>query len=124
VLLLLVHVPPDVASLKVIDEPGQTCVDPVITAGNGFTVTTVLTWHPVDVKVKVMGAVPDEEPVVTPVEEPIDATLLFPLTHVPAPDASVSVIDELTQKGVLLPGMAGGGETVTILVAGVPHEGV
>jgi hypothetical protein len=40
--LLLLHVPPDVMSLKVVDVPAQTIVVPVTDAGNGFIVTVVL----------------------------------------------------------------------------------
>src|ERR1035437_9723023 len=42
VVLLLLHTPPAVASLKVIVEPLQTLVAPAIAAGKGFMVTTTL----------------------------------------------------------------------------------
>ena len=45
--LLLLHVPPVVASLRVVDEPRQTLVVPVIVAGNGLTVIAVVVKHPV-----------------------------------------------------------------------------
>lgn len=41
--LLLVHVPPLVASLNVVVRPAQTFTVPVIDAGNGFTVTVEVT---------------------------------------------------------------------------------
>ena len=40
--LLLLQVPPVVASLKVMDDPTHTAVGPVIVAGEGFTVTVVV----------------------------------------------------------------------------------
>jgi len=43
--LLLVHNPPAVASVKDVVCPAQTFCMPVITAGKGFTVTTVETAH-------------------------------------------------------------------------------
>ena len=44
--LLLVQVPPAVASDKVAVEPIQTVVEPVMAAGNGFTVTTAVASEP------------------------------------------------------------------------------
>ena len=43
----LLHVPPAVALLNVVVEPAHTLVIPVIAAGNGLTVTVVVTTHPV-----------------------------------------------------------------------------
>jgi hypothetical protein len=43
----LLHVPPAVALLKVVVEPMQTLVVPVMAAGNGLTVTVVVTAQPV-----------------------------------------------------------------------------
>ena len=43
----LLHVPPAVTLLKVVVEPMQTLVVPVIAAGSGLTVTVVVTAHPV-----------------------------------------------------------------------------
>jgi hypothetical protein len=40
------HTPPPVASLKVVVLPAQTLATPVIAAGNGFTVTTVVLVQP------------------------------------------------------------------------------
>src|ERR1035437_9634616 len=42
VVLLLLHTPPAVASLKVVVEPLQTLVAPAIAAGKGFIVTITL----------------------------------------------------------------------------------
>ena len=48
---LLVHVPPEVASLKVVVSPTQTAAVPVIAAGNGLTVTIVVAIQPGAVRV-------------------------------------------------------------------------
>ena len=47
--LTLLHVPPGVASVNVVDEVGQIINDPVvpIAAGNGFTVTVLVAAQPV-----------------------------------------------------------------------------
>jgi len=47
-ILLLSHVPPEVASLSVVVDPTHTAVVPVIDNGNAFTVTTVVARQPVD----------------------------------------------------------------------------
>ena len=39
---LLLQVPPVVASVSVMHEPGQTALPPLIAAGVGFTVTTAV----------------------------------------------------------------------------------
>jgi len=45
-LLLLVHVPPVVASFRFVVAPGQMLFVPVIPGGVGFTVTVVVTEQP------------------------------------------------------------------------------
>ena len=45
--LLLLQVPPDVASVRVIVEPGHTAATPPIAAGVGLTVSPVHAIHPV-----------------------------------------------------------------------------
>jgi hypothetical protein len=47
---LLIHVPPP-ASVKEVFPPTQTAGEPDIGAGKGFTITTVVVIHPVDVSV-------------------------------------------------------------------------
>ena len=44
---LLLHVPPAVASLRVIEEPEQTLGNPAIGAGLGYTVTATVSSQPV-----------------------------------------------------------------------------
>lgn len=46
VVLPLLHVPPAVASDKVMDEPAHTLADPVIMEDDGLTVTVVNTVQP------------------------------------------------------------------------------
>jgi len=46
VVLLLLQVPPTVASASVVVKPGHTVVVPVIAAGNAFTVNVVVALHP------------------------------------------------------------------------------
>src|ERR1700752_3196741 len=45
--LLLLHVPPVVASVRVVLPPTHTLAVPLITPGNAFTVTTVVILQPV-----------------------------------------------------------------------------
>jgi hypothetical protein len=45
-ILLLLHVPPAVTSVKLVVEPTQTEVAPVIADGDGFTVTIFILWQP------------------------------------------------------------------------------
>jgi hypothetical protein len=47
--LLLLHVPPAVASLRVIDKPEQTADGPVMVEGKALTVTTEVVAQPVAV---------------------------------------------------------------------------
>jgi hypothetical protein len=45
VVVLLIHVPPVVASLSVLHSPAQTVVGPVIPTGTGFTVPILNVLH-------------------------------------------------------------------------------
>jgi hypothetical protein len=47
--LLLLHIPPVVASSNVTEEPIQTCVVPLMADGRGLTVTSDVAVHPVAV---------------------------------------------------------------------------
>jgi hypothetical protein len=115
VVLLLPHVPPAVASLRVIIEPAHTDVGPVIAGGLGLTVTMAVVAHPVELSVNVILDVPDAIPLTTPVVIPIVATPVLPLLHVPLPDTSLSVL--VAPKQMLrVPLIAGRGFTVTTAV--------
>ena len=80
---VVLHEPDGVISLKVIVDPKQTCVGPVIGAGYGLTVTVVSAMQPPG-SVKVIVAVPALIllPVTIPVELTV-ATLTLLLLHVP-----------------------------------------
>jgi hypothetical protein len=91
VVVLLVHVPPNVASLSVTVELTHSEGDPVIAAGLALTVSTRVVVQPVAASVNVIVVVPEATPLTTPVDEPAVATVVLPLTHVPAPEASLSV---------------------------------
>lgn len=47
--LLLLHVPPEVGSVRVVVRPTHNIDVPLIGAGNGFTVMTAMAKHPDDV---------------------------------------------------------------------------
>lgn len=93
--LLLVQVPPDVASLSVLVKPLQILSVPVIGAtavGVPFTLTNfvALAVPQLLVTVYVIVAEPADAPVTTPVADPIVAWALL-LLHVPPDDVSVNV---------------------------------
>lgn len=82
------HVPPGVASLRVVDAPTQTVAVPVIGA-LALTVTGfVAIQPPIEY---VMVAVPDAIPVTMPEEEPTEATDGVLLLHVPPGTEFVNV---------------------------------
>ena len=123
VVVPLVHVPPPVASLKVVARPAQTLAVPVIDDGKGFTVTTFEATQPV-ARVYVIADVPDATPVITPVEEPMVAIVVTPLVHVPPPVASLRVVVKPAQTVAIPVIDDGNGLTVTITVAKQPVERV
>jgi len=104
--LLLLHVPPVVASAKVIAEPTQMLVRPVIAEGKGLTVTTRVAKQPVE-SVYVIITVPAEKPVTTPEAGLTEATDGLLLVHVPPVVASASVVDDATHT-VAVPVIAAG----------------
>lgn len=91
--VLLTQVPTPEASVNVADVPGHTESAPPMPAGNGFTVSTAVAEQPVAVTVNVIVVVPAATPPTVPVAAPIVAVAGVLLTHVPAPDASVNVVD-------------------------------
>ena len=80
--LLLLHVPPLVASAREVVKPAQTLVVPVMTAGNGFTNILVVEIQPV-LSIYVMVAVPTANPVITPVLASTEAIPEFEEVHTP-----------------------------------------
>ena len=113
--LLLLHAPPDVASLNVVVEPVQTVVVPAIKEGKALTVATFVALQPVAREYDIVD-VPDDTPVTMPVV-PIVAIVVVLLAHVPLPVASLKVVVEPAHT-LAVPAIADGtGLTVTILVA-------
>ena len=116
---LLVHVPPGVISLSVMESPTHKGTEPVIGAGNGFTVTSWVIWQPV-ASVYVMVALPVSFPKTIPEEEPMAAMVGLLLTHVPPGSASVSVL-LVPIHTLKLPSIGdGNGFTVTVVVTKQP----
>ncbi len=110
----LLHVPPVVRSLNKVVAPGHMLKPPVMTAGSGLTVTVTLVLHPVTADVNVIADVPLATPLTIPLAEPIVATAVLPLLHVPLP--SVSVVVPPAHR-VVMPLIVGGGAfTVTVVV--------
>ncbi len=102
--LLLLHVPPAVPLLSVVDDAEHALGTPAV--GNmGLTSTEAVTIQ-LKPPVKVIVAVPPATPDTTPVVEPIVATLLLLLLHTP-PLASLRVVVPLAHN-VVVPVMADG----------------
>lgn len=120
--LLLVHVPPVTASLRMIVKPWQTFVAPVIDAGVGSTVTAVIVIHPF---VYVIVAVPGAMLEMIPVVAPTVAVPVLLLLHVPPVVVLLSVVIAAPIHIVVVPVMGAGlAPTVTIVltVQLVPKE--
>jgi hypothetical protein len=114
--LLLLQVPPPVASFNAVVCPWHTISVPV-TGAAGLTVTTAVTWQPETPEgVKTMDDVPPDTPVTVPSEATV-ATDVLPLVQAPLPAASVndSVLPGHTGVFVPLIGVALITVTVTIL---------
>ena len=114
--LLLVHVPPAMPSLRVVDDPLHTLGVPVMAVGLGLMVATVLVLQPVRGKVYTMVDVPGDTLVSSPEVKPMVATPVLLLVHVPPPASlklAVVPMQILTE-----PTMIEGCElTVTVFVA-------
>jgi hypothetical protein len=107
--LFQVPLPP---SLKVVFEPAQTIVGPVIAEGKGLTDTTVATLQPVG-STYVIPAVPVDTPVTIPVVRPIVAFVLLLLHEPPAMLSLKTVVKPMQTLGA--PDIAdGNGLTVII----------
>ena len=121
VVILLLHVPPGVASLNVVFAPTQIVVAPTIGAGSGFTTNDVVVIHPVP-NVYVITVVPPglAPPVTNPVLVPIVATAVRLLLHVPPGVPSLKVVVSPAHIVVLPDIAAGKGLTVTVTVLKQP----
>jgi hypothetical protein len=113
------QVPPGVPSNNAVVAFSQTTAAPVMGYGTGYTVTVVTALHPVGMTYVIME-VPVLTPVTIPVDEPIVAITVFPLTHVPPGMLLLSVAVIPTQvSGVPL---IEGGEGFTDTVVVVKHS--
>ena len=113
--LVLVHVPPGVASVRVSVVPAHRLPAPLIAADAADTVIPIVAVQP-DAVVYVTVAGPALFPVTIPVDAPTD-TVASDDDHVPPVVASLSVIDEPTHTAVVVPVIAAGNAfTVTLVV--------
>jgi len=119
--MLLLQVPPGDSEVSVPEVPEQSVVAPVIPAGNGLTVTTALTWHPVPSVYAITGL-----PAVTPVTNPkpaIEPCAGLLLVHVPPAGVELSVVVSPTHT-LVVPVIADGfGLTVIGVVIRQPVDG-
>ena len=113
--LLLLHVPDGVTSLRLVVEPWHTDEIPRIAPGKGFTVTTAAVRQPVG-NTKMIVDVPADTPVTRPLDAPARATPVALLLHVPGALASESCVVNPAHTS-RVPIMAdGNGFTVTTTV--------
>ncbi len=89
--LLLIHVPPDVVFVNVVDDPSQRTNVPAIAAGFELTVAMVVLLQPV-ASVYVIFDVPAVTPVRAAFDEPIVATAVVLLLQVPPAGVALSVV--------------------------------
>ena len=112
---LTTHVPPTLASLRVMKLLTHTTESPVIAGGSGNTVIVKVTEHPVG-SVYVMVSCPGPTPVTKP-EVPIVATLVLLDVQTPPTELSDIVVVSC-RHNVFFPVMTFGvGLTVTMAVA-------
>ena len=116
--LLLLHVPPALASVSVTDEPVQMPLTPLMADGRSLTVTMVVVMQPVG-KVYVMIVVPNATPVTTPEPATTVAIVVLSLAHVPPVEASVSDVVAPMQTLAVPVMVAGNG--FTVITADVEH---
>lgn len=120
--VLLVHVPPVVALVKVVVTPSHTCIGepPLMAAGRLFTDTIRVVVQPVPNEYVAIH-VPEATPVTMPDEEPIVAIVGHDIDHVPPADGFVNVVvcptHTVGAAGATAPGKA---YTVTVVVAEHP----
>ncbi len=119
--VLLLHVPPDVPSVRFIVLPWQTTEGPPMAVAAAFTVTDVVTKHP-PLTVYVTVVVPEVMPNIVPVLtlEDAVATAVLLLVHVPNETRSLSVVLEPAQSEVVPEIEEGAAFTVTIAAAVQP----
>ena len=104
--LLLLHVPPAVASISMVLAPAHTEVTPVIAAGSRFTVTAIAAAHPAAV-VYTIVVVSADTPATMPEARPTLATPVLTLLHDPPVRELCNGVVLLTQTDAV-PVIAGG----------------
>jgi hypothetical protein len=112
--LPLLHVPPDVPSLRVVDAPEHTVVVPVIPRGEAKTVSTLKALQ-LPPREYVILVVPASIPVNTPDEDPIVAMVVPLLAHVPPPIPSLSEVKIPVHKLGAPEMLVGEGVTVIVV---------
>ena len=104
--LPVLHVPPDTLSLRFITEPVHTPPSPVIMAGIRFTVTVLYVVQPV-LKLYSIVSIPADPAITIPVE-PIVATIILLLLHMPPDTLSTNDIDVPAQVADTVPVITAG----------------
>ena len=112
--LLLAHVPPLSASLRLVNAVLHTLATPKIPGTELATVTVVVVVQPPD-KVYVIVADPVAPVVTLPEEDPMLTAVGLVLVHVPPPDASENTVEAPRHK-LVAPLIAGTLLKVTVLV--------
>jgi hypothetical protein len=110
--LLLVHVPPPVLLVKVVELPTHMLVEPAIAAGLAVTVTVAVTRQP-EIEYVII-----EVPVATPQKLPVPAivaTAGLLLDQVP-PEAELLSNEQSPIQTSFVPVIAPGHKTVTVVV--------
>jgi len=118
--LPLLHTPPGVASDSATVIPPHTVELPVIAAGTGLTVSSIVAVQPAG-SVYIIVAVPGDKACVNPVAEPMLATAGSLLDHVPPAVASDMVVTWPRHNAVVPVIATGDGLTVKASVATQPN---
>jgi hypothetical protein len=118
----LLHVPPDGEHVSVTLLEGHKVVGPPIAPGKGFTVVVRVLMQPVVVSLYVVVVVPTVTVVTVPLEDPMLATPVLLLIHVPLGVASVNVMLDPIQTEVGPPISAGNTFTVTLIEVVQPRR--
>lgn len=114
------HVPPVGPEVSAVVSPVHTVAVPVITSGNGLTVTTAVLIQPV-LMVYVIVVVPVVIPVNKPAVVPMVATVGSLLVQETPVGAQLSTVVDPVQILVIPVIADGNGLTVTVLVAATPQ---
>ena len=117
--LPLLQLPPP-ASLSVIVEFTHTDDGPLIADGNGSTVSVMTDEQPVPDSLYTIVLMPADRPVTIPVSEPMEATVVLLLLHVPPAEVSLSATVAPIHTTVGPRITVGSGLTVTTLVTEHP----